>query len=76
MTDLDTDVPHVLTAAHQVPFTGTWIGFCTCGTEFVKASAEEVREAGRPHRLAERERLSRVENGGSEVRKRPRRRVI
>jgi hypothetical protein len=70
---VDPDLPHVLTPPIQAQFSGTWVGFCSCGKDFVKASAEEVREAGRPHRLAELERLSRtpsgVDRGSADMRK-------
>jgi hypothetical protein len=67
MTEPDPAVPHVVTAPHDVPFSGSWVGFCTCGAEFIGASAEEVRTAGLPHREAERKRLSEVENRGADV---------
>jgi hypothetical protein len=58
MTDLDLAVPHVVTAVHQIPFSGSWVAFCTCGGEFTGTDADEVREAGEPHRVAERRRLT------------------
>lgn len=56
MTELDTSRPHVVTAPHAVPYSAMWVGFCTCGAEFTGTSAEEVRAAGEPHRVAEKER--------------------
>lgn len=52
MTDPDPDRPHVVTAPHRLPHSGTWWAACSCGVEFMAGSAEEVREAGRPHRDA------------------------
>ncbi len=48
---------HVVTAPHKIPFSGTWVAFCTCGREFQGTSADEVRDAGQECRQAERERL-------------------
>ena len=63
MTDLnaiDLNTPHVLTAPHQPPFSGTWYVFCSCGAEMAGATAQAVRDAGLPHRLAEIARLRRT----------------
>lgn len=56
MTDLDTGVPHLVTAPHLIPNTGTWFGWCSCGAEFMAGTADEVRAAGQPHRDAEKAR--------------------
>jgi hypothetical protein len=61
VTTLDTAVPHVLTAPHRVVGSGMFYGWCTCGEEFVGATADAIREAGKPHRKAELERLAEVE---------------
>jgi hypothetical protein len=55
--DLPTDVPHILTAPHRVPFSGAFFGWCSCGAEFVSDTADGVRTSGRPHREAERKRV-------------------
>jgi hypothetical protein len=57
VTGPDTRRPHVLTAPHQPAFSGTWYAWCTCGEEFTGATAQAVRDAGLPHRLAEISRL-------------------
>ena len=66
MSTLDLTRPHVVTAPHQYS-AGRWWGACTCGDEFFGLSAESIREAGRPHRQAERERLSEVDRRGADV---------
>ena len=59
MTVLDLDRPHITTAPHPVPYTAMFIGFCSCGAEFVGLE-DDVRAAGVPHRDAERERVGKV----------------
>jgi hypothetical protein len=70
MTEPD-EVIHILTAPWQPAFSAAWIGTCTCGEVFVGGTAQAVRDAGVPHRMAEIERLrnapSEVESGGSDV---------
>lgn len=56
MIDLDVERPHITTAPHQVRWTATFVGFCTCGAEFM-GTEDEVREQGRPHRDAEKVRV-------------------
>jgi hypothetical protein len=69
MTDLDMGISHVLTPPIQAKFSGTWVGFCSCGQDFVKATEEEVREAGRPHREAEAQRVGHVDRERDEARR-------
>ena len=57
MSELDLDVPHIVTAVHQIPFSGMWVAFCTCGAELTGTDADQVRTAGQPHREAEQQRL-------------------
>jgi len=56
MTELDPEQRHVVTAPHQIPFSGTWVAFCTCGAELTGTTAEDVRKQGMPHRELERRR--------------------
>jgi hypothetical protein len=67
VTTLNKDVAHILTAPHRVVGSGMFEGWCSCGEEFVGATAEEVREAGKPHRKAELERLAEVEGRAADV---------
>jgi len=71
MTEPDDSQSHVLTPPWQPAFSGTWTGRCSCGEEFAVATAQAVRDAGLPHRLAEIARLRRtpteMENRGSDV---------
>lgn len=57
MTAPDPHVAHVVTAPHNLPYSGMWVVFCTCGAEFTGTSADEVREAAGPHRAAEAQRV-------------------
>lgn len=68
MTDLDTERPHVVTSPHNVHYTATWIGFCTCGAEFM-GTEEDVRAAGQPHRDAERVRFAQADWERDEARR-------
>lgn len=69
MTDLDTSVPHIVTAPHSVPFSALVVAFCTCGEEFTGTTAEEVREASQPHRDVEKERLGSYDRDRDENRR-------
>lgn len=72
MTGLDLSRPHVVTAPHKY-FAASWWAACTCGAEFFGATADEVREAGKPHRDAERERVGKlVDRDRDEARRRRR----
>ena len=72
MTGLDLSRPHVVTAPHKY-FAASWWAACTCGAEFFGATADEVREAARPHRDAERERVGKlVDRDRDEARRRRR----
>jgi hypothetical protein len=67
VTTLSKKVAHVLTAPHRVVGSGMFYGWCTCGEEFVGATAEAIRDAGKPHRQAELERLAEVEGKAADV---------
>lgn len=56
MTVPDPSVPHIVTAAHGVPYSAMWVAFCTCGAEFIGTTADEVRDAAAPHRAAQAQR--------------------
>lgn len=56
----DPSVAHVLAGPWQPAFSGIWMGSCTCGEQFSAGTAQAVRDAGLPHRLAEIERLRRA----------------
>jgi hypothetical protein len=68
---VDLTVVHRLTTPEFLLGVGRWYGWCTCGDEFTGPTAQAVRDAGLPHRLAEISRLrktpSEVEDKGSDV---------
>ena len=69
---LDAERPHITTAPHAVPYTAMFVGFCSCGAEFVGLE-DEVRAAGQPHRDAEKARVPKmVDRERDEVRRRRR----
>lgn len=67
MTVLDLTRPHIVTAPHQIYGSGMWFAWCTCGEEFSGTTADAARDAGKPHRDAERNRLSKVEQEAADV---------
>lgn len=72
MTQPDPSRPHILAGPYGYD-DGAWWGGCSCGAEFLAGSEQEIRDAGQPHRMAQRDRLGGVYDAERENSRRVRR---